>query len=263
VGTIDETDFGYTSQRANTYIKLYDYRSRWYDPLIGRFTQPDPIIPSLYNPQSLNRYSYVYNRPIILNDPTGHLGQNGNICTDDGYCGTTTEEYFGGMDESGDDKEESDVIKRLKSGSDYISLNVVIPLLYGVIGPNAIIIRDRYNNWYWGIGVGISPGFSADLGFGWLLRNETPSEDDLENFVLKHSVYGSGGYVLGVGFVHGDPAVGHLLENPNYESSMENGALEVEITSPGFAVGYTYRFWIYDNGDPTPWFWQDRDGINH
>ena len=34
--------------------------------------QPDTIIPSPSNPQSWNRFSYVYNHPIILSDPTGH-----------------------------------------------------------------------------------------------------------------------------------------------------------------------------------------------
>jgi hypothetical protein len=34
--------------------------------------QPDTIIPSPYNPQSLNRYSYTYNNPIRYTDPTGH-----------------------------------------------------------------------------------------------------------------------------------------------------------------------------------------------
>jgi hypothetical protein len=36
------------------------------------FIQPDSIIPDLATPQSLNRYSYVTNRPINFNDPTGH-----------------------------------------------------------------------------------------------------------------------------------------------------------------------------------------------
>lgn len=35
-------------------------------------TAPDSIVPDFANPQSLNRYSYVYNRPIRFNDPTGH-----------------------------------------------------------------------------------------------------------------------------------------------------------------------------------------------
>jgi hypothetical protein len=43
--------------------------------------QPDTIIPNLYNPQSLNRFSYVTNRPVNFHDPTGHR-------LDDG-CSTT------------------------------------------------------------------------------------------------------------------------------------------------------------------------------
>jgi len=41
-------------------------------PYINRFLQPDTIIPNPSNPQSWNRYSYVANRPINFNDPTGH-----------------------------------------------------------------------------------------------------------------------------------------------------------------------------------------------
>jgi hypothetical protein len=41
-------------------------------PYINRFLQPDSIIPSPANPQSFNRFSYVYNRPINFTDPSGH-----------------------------------------------------------------------------------------------------------------------------------------------------------------------------------------------
>jgi hypothetical protein len=45
--------------------------ARWYDPSIGRFVQPDTIIPDLYNPQDLNRYAYVRNNPLRYTDPSG------------------------------------------------------------------------------------------------------------------------------------------------------------------------------------------------
>jgi hypothetical protein len=48
------------------------YRARYYGANIGRFIQPDTIVPSLFNPQSLNRYTYVYNNPVRYTDPTGH-----------------------------------------------------------------------------------------------------------------------------------------------------------------------------------------------
>ena len=67
-----QTGYRYTGQRHEPDIGLYDYRSRFYDPVLGRFTQPDTIVPEPGNPQSLNRYLYVNNRPTVFNDPTGH-----------------------------------------------------------------------------------------------------------------------------------------------------------------------------------------------
>jgi RHS repeat-associated protein len=85
VGTVSETDFGYTGQRAVGDLGLMDYHARMYDAALGRFIQPDNIIPSPANPQTWNRYSYVYNNPIALIDPTGRSGkcreeQNGYQC---------------------------------------------------------------------------------------------------------------------------------------------------------------------------------------
>jgi RHS repeat-associated protein len=64
---------GIPHQRNNSYINLMDFHSRWFDPVLGRWTQPDSIIPD-ENPQSLNRFSYVGNNPINFNDPSGHMG---------------------------------------------------------------------------------------------------------------------------------------------------------------------------------------------
>jgi len=38
---------------------------------LGRFSSPDPIAGSTSDPQSLNRYSYVRNMPVMLSDPSG------------------------------------------------------------------------------------------------------------------------------------------------------------------------------------------------
>jgi hypothetical protein len=47
-----------------------------------QFNQPDAVIPDLYNPQSLNRFSYVNNNPVRYIDPTGHMMTEG--CGDEG-----------------------------------------------------------------------------------------------------------------------------------------------------------------------------------
>jgi len=51
------------------------YGARTYDPALGRFIQPDTIVPNPANPQSLNRYAYVLNNPLRYTDPTGHSNQ--------------------------------------------------------------------------------------------------------------------------------------------------------------------------------------------
>ncbi|MBL8092236.1 MAG: hypothetical protein JNJ43_18025 [Anaerolineales bacterium] len=53
-----------------------DYTARFYSPVLNRFIQPDSIVPGMFNPQNLNRFSYVGNNPINFNDPTGHCGSS-------------------------------------------------------------------------------------------------------------------------------------------------------------------------------------------
>jgi RHS repeat-associated protein len=64
-------------------LDLIHMNGRVYDPVIGRFLSPDPIVSQLKNSQSLNPYSYVQNRPLTLTDPTG-LVPTSNKPRDDG-----------------------------------------------------------------------------------------------------------------------------------------------------------------------------------
>jgi RHS repeat-associated protein len=64
-------EFGFTGQRLVTNGGLYDYGFRWYDPTLGRFLQPDPILSDPFEPQMVNPYSYVRNDPVGLVDPLG------------------------------------------------------------------------------------------------------------------------------------------------------------------------------------------------
>lgn len=67
-----QSKFQYTGQEKDSETGLNYYNARYYDPHIRRFTQPDSVIPNVYNPQDLNRYSYVRNNPLRYTDPTGH-----------------------------------------------------------------------------------------------------------------------------------------------------------------------------------------------
>jgi len=66
------TSYHFTGQREESTIGLYYYGARWYDAYLGRWTQPDSIIPQPGDPQSLNRYTYAKNNPVSYTDPSGH-----------------------------------------------------------------------------------------------------------------------------------------------------------------------------------------------
>ena len=66
------TTYQFTGQRKDA-TGLYFYNARYYDPYLNRFISPDSIIPDPASPQSLNRYSYVFNNPLKYVDSSGHI----------------------------------------------------------------------------------------------------------------------------------------------------------------------------------------------
>ena len=54
--------------------------ARFYDSYIARWLSADTIVPDFTKPQSLNRYSYIYNRPLNLTDPSGHCPPEDQSC---------------------------------------------------------------------------------------------------------------------------------------------------------------------------------------
>jgi RHS repeat-associated protein len=85
--------YTFTGQYSDSYINLLWYGSRHYDPLLGRFISPDSIIPNPGNPQSFDRYAYVYNNPVNYTDPSGHIPQD-EICRYLGICGKDAKSEF-------------------------------------------------------------------------------------------------------------------------------------------------------------------------
>ena len=77
------TDYTYTGQRSLSDIGLMDYNARFYDPMLGRFTSPDSIIPDPGSVIGYNRFTYVNNNPVRYSDPSGHcIAADGSISSD-------------------------------------------------------------------------------------------------------------------------------------------------------------------------------------
>jgi RHS repeat-associated protein len=67
------TDRGFTGHEMLSGLDLIHMNGRIYDPVIGRFISPDPLIQSPDNLQSFNRYAYVWNNPLSYRDPSGFI----------------------------------------------------------------------------------------------------------------------------------------------------------------------------------------------
>jgi len=62
---------GFTGHEMLDNIDMVHMNGRIYEPNIARFVSADPIIQDPEHSQSYNRYSYVWNNPTNLTDPTG------------------------------------------------------------------------------------------------------------------------------------------------------------------------------------------------
>ncbi|MFN3217667.1 MAG: RHS repeat-associated core domain-containing protein [Acidimicrobiales bacterium] len=108
--TTTPSPYGYTGQRRDN-TGLMNYHSRYYDPLLGRFTQADTIVPDPATPAAFNRYSYVINNPLKYVDPTGHCygldAESASRC-EAGFQGAQdnlVDIYMGGGSTNGDQVE--------------------------------------------------------------------------------------------------------------------------------------------------------------
>jgi hypothetical protein len=100
---------------------LYYYYDRWYDPFTGRFVSQDPAKGDLSNPQSLNGYIYVVDRPTSLVDPNGR-----DPCT---WWNPFT---YGGCINNGIQAANNYVVQPV---ANFVDSNVVQPIVNNVVVP--------------------------------------------------------------------------------------------------------------------------------
>ncbi len=67
------TDRGFTGHEHMDDFGLINMNGRVYDPDLGLFLSPDPVLQDPANALNYNRYSYVLNNPLKYTDPSGYL----------------------------------------------------------------------------------------------------------------------------------------------------------------------------------------------
>jgi RHS repeat-associated protein len=65
----DALRFAGARRQASTGLIVMGWRH--YDPMLGRFLEPDPVVAAVLDPQALNRYAYARDNPLNLSDPDG------------------------------------------------------------------------------------------------------------------------------------------------------------------------------------------------
>ncbi len=73
---------GYTGHEHLERTGLIHMNGRVYDPVIGRFLSPDPIVADASFSQSWNAYSYALNSPLSYSDPTGFYAKTATVYGD-------------------------------------------------------------------------------------------------------------------------------------------------------------------------------------
>jgi RHS repeat-associated protein len=164
----NKVHLGYTGQEQDDELGLINMRNRMYDPRLGRFVTPDPIVPHLFDGPSHNRYSYVLDNPTRYRDPSGLDGETpdcqlwGTTCPTDVNDPNTPPssppspghhwEYIG----NGQWQEECDQPGCQDPGPDTTNIPPLGPTSGGAPGGVGTTSPD-------GTGAGTTPG-SADAG---------------------------------------------------------------------------------------------------
>ncbi len=71
--SLSHTSTGFTGHEMLADFDLIHMGGRLYDPIAGRMMSADPFVQAPFFGQSYNRYSYTWNNPLSLIDPSGYV----------------------------------------------------------------------------------------------------------------------------------------------------------------------------------------------
>lgn len=73
------TEFLYSGEQFDSKIGQQYLRQRYYNPSNGRFNRLDPFYGNTFDPQSLHKYTYTHNNPVMGVDPSGLMTVGGML----------------------------------------------------------------------------------------------------------------------------------------------------------------------------------------
>src|SRR3990170_4200938 len=164
---------------------LYYYNARYYNPQIAKFTQADS------QGDTLNKYTYVGNNPIIFTDPSGNM-----VVSDGGGGGLPTRRIPGSRSRPTRGRGRSSTLNT--------PLSKNYPLLDGEIDPIDLLSVDKETLDYIKLSVwaennmGLNPDQAIEITF-WVFLNRVLNQE------LKLPIFDKGAYsFFGNAYTQGD-----------------------------------------------------------
>jgi len=192
-----ETPWGFSGHEHLDLFEMVNMDGRMYDPIMGRFLSPDPLMQAPDFTQGLNRYVYCLNNPLSLVDPSGYswLSKNWKSLLASAV-GITAAALSGGI--------ASGVTGAIIAGAiGGASSALAASLLNGAnIGQMA---KSTFTGAFWGAASGFLNFASADDQFVLKLFKHTFSEGWLEGIQGGNALHG---FMMGAVSSTG----GHLID---------------------------------------------------
>lgn len=209
--------YGFTGQRYLAEFGLYQYVGRIYDPKLGSFTGPDPIVAGEGNWKAYNPYTYVFNDPLGLVDPSGYGPQ--------AYGGTFTVV---------DNPNYADI--RAQVDRDIAAYNYLSTLSTNFqTGQNNLLISSVNNTQFH-----FNQNLVLDTGFNnaSLACNCTPIPGTYEDLGTISATNGS--VLRGAGYVAANVISGGLAFGDMYSESSLNNSSQTNADIGAFNGAYPY-----------------------
>ncbi len=257
------TDYTFTGQKLDASSNLLYYGARYYAADLGRFTQPDSLIPDPYNPQSLNRYSYVLNNPMRYTDPTGHEECETDMCDEAGEDDRSEliseiREYGVTVTGSFSKAELEEVKGVLDAYGDYIGNDRFVDLLASGIrfahpGNDLLNIhRTRESvsvGWFDAQQAIMLPNSTFDPLPTYDYRNIVPDPSDIPGVLIGHEV----GHIIRDGLLRSNGVnLTELYANQFGDGPMHRGAGPNENVATAIAMGALTQAGVVAGRDYTP-----------
>ncbi len=164
-------DYLYTGQQYDPNCGFYYLRTRYYDPMCGRFLNVDTYSGNIYDPKTLHKYSYTENNPVNFSDPSGKFSLASFTITVSIIGALSAASIYSYLNPPGSEK--------------FTWKGLVVWTISGAAAGATLAVAGWYSWLYWGPAITTSVG-GTTFQVGRQLVNRWPNLNVLSGHFAKH-----------------------------------------------------------------------------